>query len=141
MNAEKVQEDLEMLEQNHAVRKRKHQQNDLRQLIEHVKNLEFNVATMLSDCVSLGRQYWKGHNLPLIHSLRRSNAIMNRVFKDLKRIRAAPGVACINTSEFRQMVMDWGRFKKSINGIQKSVKYTRGRRKNHAWARKGSKEL
>jgi Mg2+ and Co2+ transporter CorA len=141
MNADKVQKDLEMLEQSHAIRIGKPQQNDLRQIIKHVKSLESNVATMLSDCVSLGRQHWKGHNLPLIYSLRRSNIIINRVLKDLNKIIAAPCVAFTNSEELRQTAMYLGQFKKSINGIQKSVNYTRGRRKNYAWARKGSKEL
>ena len=135
MDTEKVQKDLEMLAHDRTAWSRECQQSDLMQLIEHVERLEFDLSITLSDCVSLGRQYWKDHNLQVIESLHRSYAIMNSLFYDIKRVRIALSEAYINPSDFQQLIIDWGRFKKSIYQTQESMKYPQGRRKNHGCAR------
>ena len=140
-DAEKVQKDLDMMKQNNEDCTSELQRNNLRHIVETIKHLEFNMSTMLSDCVSLGRQYWKDHNLPLIHSLHRSNAIMNSVLNNLSRMRRGLGGAWITPSELHQVATDWGRFRHSIYQIQKSMPYSQGRRKNHAWDRRRSLEL
>jgi hypothetical protein len=138
LDAEKVHKDLEMLERDHADWAREHQQRDLMHLMEHVKRLEFDLSTILSDCVSLGRQYWKEHNLQVIESLHRSYGILNNLFQDLKKVRTALNRAYIKLSDLEQLIIDWGRFKKSIDQTQESMEYPHGRRKNYAWACHGS---
>jgi hypothetical protein len=109
------------------------QQHDLTQLIENFKHLESDISTMLSDCMFLGRQYWKDHNLQLIDSLHHSFATMNTLFNDLKEVRLALGETHINHSGFQQLVIDWGRLKKAIDRTQRLVQNPQKRRKNHVW--------
>lgn len=54
-------------------------------------------------------------------------------FNDLKKLRMALGEAYTNPSDLQQLVIDWGRFKKEIYQIQKSMQQPQQRRKNHTW--------
>jgi len=81
----------------------------------------------------LGRQYWKDHNVPLINRLHESFAIMNTLFNDLEEARLAISETNINPSGFQQLVIDWGRLKKSINQTKRLVQHPQKRRKNHKW--------
>jgi hypothetical protein len=131
LDAEKVQRGLDVLEHDYPAWGNQCQQNDLTQLIENFKQLECDVSTMLSDCIFLGRQYWKDHNLPLLDSMHQSFATMNTLFNDLKDIRLALSKTNINPSGFQQLVIDWGRLKKSIEQTQRLVQHPQKRRKNH----------
>ena len=137
-DAEKVQKNLEILERDDAAWARKPQRGDLTQLIEDVKRLEFDLSTILTDCLSLGRQYWKEHKLAVVDSLHQSFDTMNTLFNDLKKLGMAQSEPHINPSDLQQLVIDWGRFEKSIYQIQKAMQHPQQRRKNHAWARHGS---
>lgn len=132
-DADIVQRSMDMLEHDYAAWDNQCQHNDLTQLIENLKQLECDVSTMLSDCIFLGRQYWKDHNLPLIDSLHQSFTTVNTLCNDLKSIRSAPSETHINPSEFQQLVIDWGQLKKSIDQTQSLVQHPQKRRKNHAW--------
>jgi hypothetical protein len=133
-DAENIRRRLEdMPEHDYAAWGNQCQQNDLTQLIENFKHLECDVSTMLSDCIFLGRQYWKDHNLQLIDSLHQSFATMNTLFNDLKEVRLSLGETHINPSDFQQLVIDWHRLKKSIDQTQRLVQHPQKRRKNHAW--------
>jgi hypothetical protein len=132
-DTEKVQRSLDILEHDYAARGNQCRQNDLTQLIENFEQLECDVSTMLSDCTFLGRQYWKDHNLPLIDRLHLSFATMNTLFNDLKEIRLALSKTNINPSGLQQLVIDWGRLKKSIDQTQRFVQHSQKRRKNHNW--------
>jgi hypothetical protein len=133
LDAEKVQRGLDMLEHDYAAWGNQCQQNDLTQLIENFKRLESDVSTMLSDCIFLGRQYWKDHNLPLIDRLHQAFTTMNTLFEDLKEVRLALSETNINSSGLEQLVIDWGRLKKSIDQTQRLVQHPHKRRKNHNW--------
>ncbi len=138
MDAAQIQKGLEMLIYNHTAWARERQQMDLMQLIEHVKRLELDLSTILSGCLFLGRQYWKDHNLRLIECLHRSCDIMNSLFQDLNKIRTAIREGRINPSDLRQLIIDWGRFKESIDQTQTCMEYPQQRRKNSAWLRRSS---
>jgi hypothetical protein len=133
LDAEKVQRGLDMLERDYAAWGNQCQQNDLKQLIENLKRLESDVSTMLSDCIFLGRQYWKDHNVPLIDRLHQSFTTMNTLFNDIKEVRLALSETNINSSGLEQLVIDWGRLKKSINQTRRLVQHPQKRRKNHNW--------
>jgi hypothetical protein len=135
IDAEQIQKGLEMLMYNHIAWARERQQVDLMQLIKHVQRLELDLSTILSGCVFLGRQYWKDHNLQLIESLHRSCAIMNSLVEDLNKVRTVLNQAKINPSDLRQLIIDWGRFKKSIYQTQEYMEYPQRRRKNPACSR------
>ena len=137
-DVDRVEKALTILEQGYSLWANESPKDDLKRLIAHVQRLDFDIGTMFSDCVSLGRQYWKDHNFPVIHSLHRSLAIMNNLFDDLKKVGMAPGEAYINPSDLRQLGRDWNLFKKSISQVHKSMKHLQPRRKKHAWARLSS---
>jgi hypothetical protein len=132
-DADIVQRGLDMLKQDYAAWGNQWQQNDWTQLIENFKRLECDVSTMLSDCIFLGRQYWKAHNLPLIGSLHRSFATMNTLFNDLMEVRLVLSEINIRHSGFQQLVIDCRRLKKSIDQTRRLVQHPQRRRKNHNW--------
>jgi hypothetical protein len=133
LDEEKVQRDLDILEHNYAARGNQCQQHDLTQLIENFKRLECDVSIILSECIFLGRQYWKDHNVPLIDSLHQSFATMNTLFNDLEEIRLALSEMNVNPPDFQQLVIDWGRLKKSIDQTKMLVQHPQKRRKSHNW--------
>jgi hypothetical protein len=133
LDAEKVQRGLDILEHDYATRGNQCQQHDLTQLIENFKRLECDVSIILSDCILLGRQYWKDHNVPLIDSLHQSFATMNTLFDDLEEIKLALSETNINPAEFQQLVIDWGWLKKSIDQTKRLVQHPQRRRKSHNW--------
>jgi hypothetical protein len=133
LDEEKVQRGLDMLEHDYVAWTMQSQQNILTQLIENFKRLECDVSIMLSDCIFLGRQYWKNHSLPLIDSLHHSFDTMNTLCNDLKEVRLALSKTNINPSDFQQVVIDWARLKKSIDQTQRLVQNPQKRRKNHGW--------
>jgi hypothetical protein len=122
-----------MLEHDYAAWGDQCQENDLTQLIKNFERLECDISKMLSDCIFLGRQYWKDHNLPLIENLHQSFAAMNTLFNDLKEIRSAFRETNINRSGFQQLVIDWCRLKGSIDQTQRLVHHPQKRRKSHNW--------
>jgi hypothetical protein len=132
-DADIVQRGLDLLEHDYAAWGNQCEQNDWTQLIENFKRLECDVSTMLSDCIFLGRQYWKAHNLPLIDILHQSFATMNTLFNDLMEVRLVLSETNINHSGFQQLVIDWGRLEKSIDQTQRLVQHPQKRRKNHNW--------
>lgn len=132
-DTDNIKRGLDMLEHDYTAWAMQSQQDGLRELIENLKHLECDVSTMLSDCIFLGRQYWKDHNVPLIDSLHQSFITMNTLCNDLKTIRLALSETHINPSDFQQLVIDWDRLKKSIAQTQNLVQHPQKRRKNHAW--------
>jgi hypothetical protein len=133
-DAESIRKRLEdMLEHDYAAWGNQCKQHDLTQLIENLKHLECDLSTMLSDCIVLGRQYWKDHNVQLIDSLHQSFATMNTLFNDLKEVRSALEETHSNPSGFQQLVIDWDRLKKAIDQTQRLVQHPQKRRKNHDW--------
>ena len=136
VHAEEIQKCLEILVHNQTARAWESQHMDLIQLIEQVKRLELDLSTILSGCAFLGRQYWKGHNLRLIECLHQSCDIMNSLYQDLNKIRTAITERRIIPSDLRQLIIDWGRFKESIDQIQTCMEYPLRRRKNPPWPRR-----
>jgi hypothetical protein len=132
-DTDNIKRGLDMLEHDYAAWAMQSQQNVLTQLIENFKRLECDVSIMLSDCIFLGRQYWKDRNLPLIDSLHHSFTTMNTLFNDLKEVRLDNSEVYINPSDFQQLVIDWGWLKKSIDQTQRLVQHPQKRRKNHDW--------
>jgi hypothetical protein len=132
-DTDNIKRGLDILEHDYTAWAMQSQQDGLTQLIENLKHLEYDVSTMLSDCIFLGRQYWKDNNVLLINSLHQSFATMNTLFNDLKEVRLGLGETHSNPSGFQQLIIDWGRLKKSIDRTQRLVQHPQKRRKNHAW--------
>ena len=133
LDVERVQRGLNMLESDYAAWGNQYQQNDLKKLTENLNRLESDVSTMMSDCTFLGRQYWKDHNGPLIDRLHQAFTTMNTLFNDLKELRLALSKTNVNPSGLEQLVIDWGRLKKSIDQTRRLVQHPKKRRKNRNW--------
>ena len=133
LDAERVQRGLNMLESDYAAWGNQCQQNDLKKLIENLKRLESDVSTMMSDSIFLGRQYWKDHNVPLFDRLHQAFTTMNTLFDDLKEVTLVLGKTNMNPSGLEQLIIDWGRLKKSIDQTHRLVQHPQKRRKNHNW--------
>ena len=128
-NTEKVQEFVEVLEQDHSVDAGGRQQRDLTQLASRIVTLDFDLRTMLLDCAVLGRQSGKKRNWPLINSLHRSLDIMHNLLNDLNSIKPSLERANVEPSNLRHLFSDWIRFKKSVRDMQVSLQHTHMRRK------------
>ena len=135
-----VQKDLEILESDHVRLPMEREQSVLKELIEHVDRLDLDLSIALSDCVSLGRQYWKDHNLAVIADLHWSLSFLGSVSEDLKRVEVALNGAYINPSDIRQLGRNWDRLKKSISRVQRSMRHFQQRRKRHAWTPRNSRK-
>jgi hypothetical protein len=129
LDTDKVQECLEALGQGNGVNAGRQPQRDLTQLASGMVHLDFDLRTILLDCVILGRHYWKGHNLPLIFSLHCSLAIMHNLLSDLNRIQPSLDKASLGPSTLRDLFNNWIRFRRSIRDMQISLQHTHMRRK------------
>jgi len=129
LDTDEVQEYVEVLGQGNAVDAGGGRQRDLTQLASRIVHLDFDLRTMLLDCAILGRQYWKTHNLPLIHSLHRSLDIMHHLLNDLNRIQPTLMEASVESSDLRNIIENWIRFKKSVINLQISLQHLGMKRK------------
>jgi hypothetical protein len=129
LDVEEVQRDLEMLEHDPEPRVIKSKKGDGILFNKHIKKVELDLDVMLTDSFSLGRQFWKDHNLLLINSIRRSIVIMNSMFNDIEQVGKVLYEANTDASDVRQLVIRWNRLKKSIYQIQKSIQYPVRRKK------------
>jgi hypothetical protein len=124
---------VKIIEQTHTGEAGTHSENNLRQILEDVRGLDLALNILLLDCIFLGRRYWKDYHLPLIKSLHRCWDAMNQFIESLKNL-CSPGVAeSVDSSELKEMVMNWHRIEKCILQIEKAAEYPQKRRKNSAW--------
>ena len=128
LNTEKVQELVEVLEQENSLDAGE-RQTDLTQLASRVVHLDSDLRTMLLDCAVLGRQAGKKRNWPLIYSLHRSLDIMHNLLNDLNSIKPSLERANVEPSNLRHLFNDWTRFKKSVRDMHISLQHTHMRRK------------
>jgi hypothetical protein len=108
---------LERLEEDHAIWARSREEKDITQLIKRVRQLEFDVSILMSDCFCLSHEYEEsdieGFHLAYVH--------MNALFQDLKKARRNLDKEYISSEELSELEIDWGRFRKSIEKIQKHL--------------------
>jgi hypothetical protein len=129
LDTDKVQECVEVLGQGNGVDAGGRPQRDLTQLASRMVHLDFDLRTILLDCMILGRHYWKRHNLPLIFSLHCSLAIMHNLLSELNRIQPTVDQAGLEPSILRHLFNDWVRFKRSVINMQISLQHINMRRK------------
>ena len=109
---------LERLEKDHAIWARNSEEKDIEQFINRVKQLESDVSLLMSDCFCLSREY-EGRDIEDFH---RAYVYMNALFQDLKKARKDLNRAYVYPEELRELEIDWARFKKSIEKIQKHLR-------------------
>jgi hypothetical protein len=134
LDVEEVQKDLENLEHHPEVWLTENRKGNTTLLNEHVKNLGLDLDVILSDSCSLGRQFWKDYNLILINNIHRSLTIMNSFVKDIEKLNTVLRETKTGPTDFGELAIRWGRLKKSIYQIRKSVQQPLGRRKKHVGA-------
>jgi hypothetical protein len=134
LDVEEVQKDLEILEHDTEVLVTERRKGNAILLNEHVKNLELDLDVILSDSFSLGRQFWKDHNLILINDIHRSLTIMNGFVKDIEKVGTILREEKTAPSDLRELAIRWGQLKESICQIRKSLRHPLRRRKKHGSA-------
>jgi hypothetical protein len=117
-DTEKFKQTLEKLKQDQAVWARKHEEKDLKKIIECVNRLESDVITMMSDYACLTNQE---ESQVVEVDLHRAFRDVNALFEDLKEVNAELADSYIHSGELDQLEIDWGRFSKTIGQIQKHL--------------------
>ena len=126
-----VERDLKVLFRSYAHCAREPQNNNLGELIEDFRRLEWTMNMIFLDCMSLGRKYWKEHNMPAIETLHQTFGLIECVFDDIKTIRKHSNAGLMNPSQLQELLIDWVRFKGSVFQIHKIIQKSRKRRKRY----------
>jgi hypothetical protein len=117
-DTERVRQALETLEEDHAVWARRREERDLATSIEKVKQLEFDISSMMCDCSSSSR-YEEGRGV--MEGIHHVFACLNTLFQDLKKAREDLNEAYIHPDEIEQLEIDWGRLRKTVEQIQRCL--------------------
>jgi hypothetical protein len=126
MDARKVRRELDMLEQDQKTWAREREENDLANVIDHLKELEFDVSMMQADCVSIGCLQREDGAWRILDSLRRAFATLNILFNDLKKMRTELKEAFIHSADVKQLEIDWGGFSKTVRQIERTSAFSEG---------------
>jgi hypothetical protein len=121
-DAQEVQSGLDMLEQDHEAWAREHEENDLVEVLDHLKRLEFGVSMMQADCISMGHRYRENGTRQVLESLHQAFSTLDTLFNDLKKVRTEINEAYIRSTDLNQLKIDWGRFRKTIGQIEKHLR-------------------
>lgn len=114
-DTEKVQQGLEVLEKDHTAWNRVGEREDLAEILEGVKGLEFDVSNLMGDCVSL--QYTDQGN----GEFNQAFSGLNTLFEDLKTARRELDQSYVTKDELAQLEIDWARFRKAVDQIQENL--------------------
>ena len=115
----KVRRELDVLEQDQKTWAREREENDLANVIDHLKELEFDVSIMQADCVSIGYLQWEDGAWRILDSVHRAFATLDILFNDLKKMRTELKEAFIHSADVKQLEIDWGRFSKAVRQIER----------------------
>jgi len=115
LDAQKIQGYVDVLEQDQEAWARKREANDVTQLIEQAKQLEFNVRIIMSDCLSIS---CRDSDKELIDDLHQAFACLNTLFNDLKQMRTDLNESYIRPGEIKQLGITSGKFSKTIAQVR-----------------------
>jgi hypothetical protein len=121
-DAQEVRRGLDMLEHDHEAWAREREENDLVQVLEHLKRLESDVSMMQADCISMGHRYRENGTRQLLESLHRAFLTLDTLFNDLKKVRTEINESYIRSTDLNQFEIDWARFRKTIDQIEKHLR-------------------
>jgi hypothetical protein len=122
IDARKVRKELHTLEQDQKAWARDRQQDDLSDVIDHLKRLEFDVSVIQADCVSIGRIHREDGAWRVMDSLHCAFKALNTVFNDLKNMRTELKEAYISSADVKQLGIDWSRFTKTVDQIERYLR-------------------
>ena len=117
-DAKNVKQGLEALEQDHAVWARDQEHEDLMNILEGVKGLEFDVSIMMADCFSLSQAK---RNNGIRGDFHQAYKNLNILFEDLKKAREEMDKSYVVHRELEQLEIDWARFRKTVTHIQEDL--------------------
>ena len=114
-DTEKVKQGLEELEKDHAVWTIDREREDVADILEGIKGLEFDVNTLMSDCVSLNKMKRKNG---IRSDLRQAFKGLDNLFEDLKTVRKEMDQSYVTQGELDQLEIDWARLRKTAEQIR-----------------------
>ena len=118
-DTQKVKHCLEVLEKDHAAWARSREAKDLAGILEGIKNLEFDVSFLISNCVSMNQM---NPNNRIEGDLHQAFKGLNTLFEDLKIVRKKFNQSYTTQEELEHLEIDWARFKKTVEQIQEDLK-------------------
>jgi hypothetical protein len=122
LDVRKIRRELDRLKQDQKAWARDRQQDDLSDVIDRVKRLEFDVSVIQADCVSMGRIHREDGAQRVMDSLHRAFKTLNTLFNDLKNMRTELKEAYICSADVKQLEIDWSRFTKTVGQIERYLR-------------------
>ena len=117
-----VQARLDLLERDRKSWARKREENDLAEMMEYLKQMESDVSILQADCVISMTQAFEGGNVFRVSDvLQVIFGGINILFDDVKTMKTELKDSYIQTADLAQLKIDWGRFRKTIGPIEKSL--------------------
>jgi len=117
-DTEKVKQGLEVLEKDHAAWTRDREREDLVDILEGIKGLEFDVSTLMGDCVSLSQTK---QNDGIKGDLHLAFKGLNILFEDFKIVRKEIDQSYASQGKLEQLEIGWARFRKTVEQIQEDL--------------------
>jgi len=119
-DTEETRRGLEMLKQDRVKWARNREQNDLASFLIYLKRLESDVFIVLADwTLQTCQAKNKSQTSQVFTSLHQTFVKLNNLFNDLKKVRTELNEAYIHSFSIKQLDIDWGRFCKVIEQIQR----------------------
>jgi aryl carrier-like protein len=121
VDANMIKEGLDTLRQDCSDWARGHEDGDLAQLVENLKQAEIDVSMMMTDCISVGRCREEEGMRATFDDLQKTFLCLGDLFDDLKKARLELKKAYIQPSVLGYLEINYGRFSKTIGRIQKHL--------------------
>jgi hypothetical protein len=121
LDAQKVRKGLEMLKQDHEAWAREGQENDLGNVFNHLKCLEFDVSMLQADCMFVSRIQRERGAWQVLDRLHLAFVALNFLFMDLKKMKMEFQEACLYSADVKRLEIDWGRLSKTVGQIEKHL--------------------
>ncbi len=117
-DTERVEQGLEVLEKDHAVWAGDREREDVLGILEGVKGLEYDVSTLMGDCVSSTKV--RQRNV-IMGDFNQAFKGLNVLFEDFKTVRKQIDQSYTSQRRLEQTEIDWSRFRKTVEQIQKDI--------------------
>jgi len=117
-DTKKVKQGLKVLEKDHATWARDRERDDLVNILEGVKGLEFDVSVLMGDCVSFSQAK---QNYGVRGDFHQAFKGLNILFEDLKTAWKEIDQSCVTQRELEQLEIDCARFSKTVEQIQEDL--------------------
>ena len=117
-DTKKVKQEIEVLEQDHAICATDQEDKDLMDILDDVKGLEVDVSVMMGDCFFLSQEK---KNIGVKGDLHQAYKNLTILFKDLKKMREEITTSYVVKRELEQLEIDLMRFRKTVMQIKEDL--------------------